>query len=87
MPAGSMNTFLSYVANDAIIKDPREISETLRTSPQILQEDESIESAYKCGRDLFLFSTKRIIKIDVKGITGKSVEYKSYPLMYNKAFK
>jgi len=24
--------------------------------------------------------------IDKKGITGKSVEYKSYPLMYNKAF-
>mmetsp|Transcript_9856 Transcript_9856/g.20573 ORF Transcript_9856/g.20573 Transcript_9856/m.20573 type:complete len:790 (-) Transcript_9856:247-2616(-) len=87
MPAGSMDKFLSYVTNDAIVKDPQAISEKLHTSPRILQEDETLESAYKCGRDLFLFSTKRIIEIDVKGITGKSVEYKSYPLRYNKAFK
>lgn len=87
MPAGSMDKFLSYVANDAIVQDPQAISEKLHTSPRILQEDETLESAYKCGRDLFLFSTKRIIEIDVKGITGKSVEYKSYPLRYNKAFK
>jgi hypothetical protein len=34
-----------------------------------------------------LISTKRIIIIDKKGITGKSVEYRSFPLMYNTAFK
>jgi hypothetical protein len=52
-----------------------------------LQSDESIEAAFKCGRDMFLISTKRIIIIDKQGITGKSVEYKSYPLGFNAAFR
>jgi len=52
-----------------------------------LQPDESVDAAFKSGRDSFLITTKRIIVIDKKGMTGKSVEYKSYPLMYNKAFR
>lgn len=87
MPAGSMQKFLGYFADDAYLNDPQMITESLRASPKLLQDDEVVEKAYKSGRDLFLFSTKRIIEIDVKGITGKSVEYKSFPLMYNKAFK
>jgi hypothetical protein len=62
------------------------MTNTLRTSPALLQADESVEAAFKCGRDTFIISTKRIIIIDKKGVTGKSVAYKSYPLMYNKAF-
>lgn len=84
-PKKATTTFLGYL-NDAHMKDPSELTSTLRSSPSLLQPDESIEAAFKSGRDLFLISTKRIIKIDKKGITGKSVEYKSYPLMYSKAF-
>ena len=69
------------------MKDPVELTSKLRSTPALLQPDESIEAAFKCGRDMFLISTKRVIVIDKKGITGKSVEYKSYPLMYNKAFR
>jgi hypothetical protein len=82
----SMDKLLSFLNNNATIEDPALMTETLRTSPPILQEDESIDAAYKCGRDLFIISTKRIIVIDRKGITGKSTEWKSFPLMYNKAF-
>jgi len=85
-PSGAMSSFLGYL-NDAHMKDPVELTSKLRSSPALLQPDESIDAAFKCGRDLFLISTKRIIVIDKKGITGKSVEYKSYPLMYNKAFR
>mmetsp|Transcript_12428 Transcript_12428/g.27015 ORF Transcript_12428/g.27015 Transcript_12428/m.27015 type:complete len:831 (+) Transcript_12428:168-2660(+) len=85
-PKKATTTFLGYL-KDAHLKDPSELTSTLRSSPALLQQDESIEAAFKCGRDLFLISTKRIIIIDKKGITGKSVEYKSYPLMYNKAFR
>jgi hypothetical protein len=81
-----MDKLLSFLNNNATIEDPALMTETLRTSPPILQEDESIDAAYKCGRDLFIISTKRIIVIDRKGITGKSTEWKSFPLMYNKAF-
>jgi hypothetical protein len=85
-PSGAMTKVLGYLS-DAHLKDPAELTSQLRTSPALLQEDESIDAAFKSGRDLFLISSKRIIIIDKKGITGKSVEYKSYPLMYNKAFK
>jgi len=85
-PPGAATKLLGFL-NDAHMKDPVEVTSTLRSSPALLQDDESIEAAFKCGRDLFLISTKRIIVIDKKGITGKSVEYKSYPLMYNKAFR
>jgi len=84
-PPGAATKLLGFL-NDAHMKDPVELTSTLRSSPALLQDDESIEAAFKCGRDLFLVSTKRIIVIDKKGITGKSVEYKSHPLMYNKAF-
>merc|ERR1711974_154721 len=52
----------------------------------ILQSDESVERAYKCGRDMTVFTTKRILFVDVQGFTGKKVEYLSYPLHYCNAF-
>lgn len=114
-PPGAMSKVMGFL-NDAHMKDPAEMTSTLRSSPALLQNDESIEAAFQvsihmtlhefqactirvrlmlsvsiyfeqCGRDLFLISTKRIIVVDKKGISGKSVEYKSYPLMYNKAFR
>lgn len=83
--SGAMTKLLGFLG-DAHTKDPIELTEQLRSSPALLQEDEAVDAAFKCGRDLFVISTKRIIVIDKKGATGKSVEYKSYPLMYNKAF-
>ena len=84
--SGGMTKILGYLS-DAHMKDPVELTNQLRSSPALLQEDESVEAAFKAGRDLFLISSKRIIIIDKKGITGKSVEYRSFPLMYNTAFK
>ncbi|KAL7543852.1 hypothetical protein ACHAXR_013222 [Thalassiosira sp. AJA248-18] len=83
--SGAMGKLLGFL-DDAHMKDPVELTNKLRSSPALLQEDESVEAAFKGGRDLFVITSKRIIVIDKKGITGKSVEYKSYPLMYNKAF-
>ena len=84
--SGAMTKVLGFLS-DAHMKDPVSLTSQLRSSPALLQEDESIEAAFKSGRDLFLISSKRIIIIDKKGLTGKSVEYKSFPLMYNKAFE
>eukprot|EP00574_Skeletonema_japonicum_P003936 CAMPEP_0201723202 /NCGR_PEP_ID=MMETSP0593-20130828/7332_1 /ASSEMBLY_ACC=CAM_ASM_000672 /TAXON_ID=267983 /ORGANISM="Skeletonema japonicum, Strain CCMP2506" /LENGTH=861 /DNA_ID=CAMNT_0048214277 /DNA_START=191 /DNA_END=2776 /DNA_ORIENTATION=+ len=83
---GAMTKILGYLS-DAHVKDPVELTSQLRSSPALLQEDESVEAAFKAGRDLFIITTKRIIVIDKKGITGKSVDYRSFPLMYNTAFK
>jgi hypothetical protein len=84
-PSGAATKLLGFL-NDAHMKNAAEVTSTLRSSPALLQPDESIEVAYKCGRDLFLISTKRMIIIDKKGLTGKSVEYASYPLSTTRAF-
>jgi len=45
----------------------------------MIGESERIEKAYKLIRDMFIFTNKRLILVDKQGITGKKVEYHSYP--------
>ncbi len=44
---------------------------------KLLIEGEEIELGFKLIRDLFIFTTKRLILIDKQGLTGSKVEYKS----------
>jgi len=44
---------------------------------QLLTESEQIEIGFKLIRDTFIFTNKRLIVIDVQGLTGKKVEYLS----------
>lgn len=45
----------------------------------LLVEGEVIDSAFKTVRDQLVFTNKRIISIDVQGITGKRKAYSSLP--------
>ena len=51
--------------------DPKPIEAKFKTEVPILQADEVIELAFMCGRDMFLFTNKRTIDVDVQG-TSKS---------------
>ena len=44
---------------------------------QLLTEGEEIELGFKLIRDTFIFTNKRLILIDVQGITGNKTEYKT----------
>jgi hypothetical protein len=46
---------------------------------RLLIENENIELGFKLLRDTFMFTNKRLILIDVQGITGSKIEYKSMP--------
>ena len=46
---------------------------------RLLLENENIELGFKLLRDTFMFTNKRLILIDVQGITGSKIEYKSMP--------
>ena len=46
---------------------------------RLLIEGETIELGFKLLRDTFMFTDKRLILVDVQGITGSKVEYKSLP--------
>ena len=44
---------------------------------QLLTDYEEIELGFKLIRDTFIFTNKRLILVDVQGITGSKTEYKS----------
>lgn len=46
---------------------------------QLLAEGETIEVGFKVIRDTFIFTDKRLILVDVQGLTGKKTEYLSIP--------
>lgn len=85
--AGSIDTFLSYLNNDGVAQDPKGVESQLRSSPPILQPDETVDACYKMGRDMCIFTTKRVLLIDRQGMTGKRIEYRSFPLRYITCFK
>lgn len=51
----------------------------------LLIENESIEVGFNIFRDKFIFTNKRLIIVDVQGITGSKVEYLTVP--YSKITK
>jgi hypothetical protein len=46
---------------------------------EVLLPDEKVEHAYQFLRDYFAFTNKRLIMVNVQGITGSKVEYHSIP--------
>ncbi len=53
--------------------DVAAVEKLYRSSPCILQSDEYVEMAFKGRRDLVIFTTKRIIDVDIQGFSGKKV--------------
>lgn len=49
----------------------------LKKYGQLLTDNEEIEMGFKLIRDTFVFTNKRLILVDVQGITGSKTEYKS----------
>ena len=52
---------------------------------QLLGDEESMEVGFKVIRDTFIFTNKRLILVDIQGLTGKKTEYLSIP--YSKITK
>ena len=50
-----------------------------RNIPFLLTDDEEIVGAYRTVRDQVIFTNKRIITLDVRGITGVRKEYFTLP--------
>jgi Bacterial PH domain len=66
--------------------DPKAMERNLRSNPPILQGREHVEIAFKGIRDMIVFTTKRLIIVDPRGVTGKKVEYTSIPYKSMLAF-
>ena len=46
---------------------------------KLLVINETVEMGFKLFRDIFMFTNRRLILIDIQGVTGSKVEYKSLP--------
>ncbi|MDP5230998.1 MAG: PH domain-containing protein [Cellulophaga sp.] len=46
---------------------------------RLLIDTEQIELGFTLFRDVFMFTNKRLILVDIQGITGSKIEYKSMP--------
>lgn len=68
--------FLSSVRGNASTAKIEVVEKDLE---KILGDDEKVEAAFKVFRDMIVFTDKRLILIDKQGISGKKVEYHSYP--------
>ncbi|PJJ83552.1 PH domain-containing protein [Mucilaginibacter auburnensis] len=68
-----MGLFSSLLGN-AGVANPKELSSEYAN---LLCDGESIEIGFKLIRDVFIFTNKRLILVDKKGITGSKVEYLS----------
>jgi hypothetical protein len=53
------------------------LEDLLKKYGQLLTDNEEIEMGFKLIRDTFIFTNKRLILVDVQGITGSKTEYKS----------
>jgi hypothetical protein len=55
------------------------VEELTQKYSRLLFEGEHIELGFKLLRDTFMFTNKRLILIDIQGLTGSKIEYRSMP--------
>jgi len=67
--------------------DAGEIENKFRNDPCLLLDEENVLKAFQSGRDLEVYTNRRLIIVDTKGLSGKSVKYKSLPWKFVKGFE
>lgn len=68
-----MGLFSSLIGNAGAVSQ----EELKKNYGQLLIDGEEIELGFKLIRDTFIFTSKRLILIDVQGLTGSKTEYLS----------
>ncbi|KAF2330164.1 PH domain-containing protein [Flavobacterium daemonense] len=68
-----MGIFSALIGNAGTVSQ----DDLLKKYGQLLTDNEQIEMGFKLIRDTFIFTNKRLILVDVQGITGSKTEYKS----------
>lgn len=75
--AGPVGTFTSWITGDAFTSDNDKVEQRFKTETPVLLSNEKVMLAFKTGRDFLVFTTDRILRIDVKGLLGKRVEFET----------
>ena len=56
-----------------------DVEELRKEFGEILVDGEEIETAFRIFRDKWVFTNKRLIMLNVQGVTGSKKEYRSIP--------
>ena len=68
-----MGIFSSLLGNAGAVTQ----EDLLKKYGQLLTDSEEIELGFKLIRDTFIFTNKRLILVDMQGLTGSKTEYKT----------
>ncbi|MBS4039682.1 MAG: PH domain-containing protein [Flavobacteriales bacterium] len=68
-----MGLFSALLGNAGAVSQ----AELVQKYGQLLVDGEEIELGFKLLRDTFIFTNKRLILVDVQGLTGSKTEFKS----------
>lgn len=70
-----MGLFSGIIGNASNVS----VEEVMKDWDFIFSENENLVAAYKLVRDYILFTTSRLIVIDIQGLTGKKIEIRTVP--------
>jgi hypothetical protein len=73
---GGVMGILSGLLGNAGVVDQDKLSSNYG---RLLTEGESIEVGFVVLRDTFIFTNKRLILVDIQGLTGNKIDYLSVP--------
>jgi hypothetical protein len=74
----AISSLMDWIGANAKQLDPAVMESHLKTEMPILVQDEKVEMAFKEKRDSIVFTNKRLLVIDVKGLSGKKIEFVSF---------
>ena len=70
---------IDWLGDNAKQVDPKAVEERLKTEFPILLAHETVELAFQSGRDFKVFTDRRVLLMDVKGLVGKKIEFLTIP--------
>ena len=68
--------FFLLILEDSVKLDESVVENELNTIGALVP-NEKIKLAYKCGRDMVILTSKRMLYVDTQGFSGKKIEYLS----------
>ena len=82
----SLGNAFDWLSDNAMQVDARTVEDQFKTTFPILLSDEQVELAFKSGRDTKIFTNRRILLVNVKGLVGKQIEFLTVPYSSIHAF-
>ena len=84
--AVGMNSLAAGFFDNSKEVDTIEIDAKLHSEIPLLLEEEKVLRAFAQARDMFLYTNRRFIILDTKGLSGQRVKYKSIPYKHMAGF-